>query len=105
MNVKPLRERVLVDIIRTEEKTPGGIILPTSQARKKTQSGYITAIGVVSNENEKNIIKIGAKILFDQFAGTVINIDDKDYLIINNHDILAVVSDDTKCGVVKSEDE
>jgi len=86
MNVKPLGNRVLITVKETEEKTAGGIYIPQT-AQEKTQRGVIEAIGT----DEDLSVKVGDEIVYDKYAGTQINVDDKEYLIISGDDILAIV--------------
>ncbi len=86
MNVKPLGNRVLIKVKETEEKTAGGIFIPQT-AQEKTQRGVVEAIGT----DEDLAVKVGNEIVYDKYAGTQINIDDKDFLIISGDDILAII--------------
>jgi len=89
MNIKPLGERVVVEPTPAEEKTAGGIIIPDT-AKEKPQYGTVVA---VPDENKDNpvTVKIGNKVLYGKYSGTEITIDDKDYLIMNESDILAII--------------
>ncbi|MDR3249171.1 MAG: co-chaperone GroES [Treponema sp.] len=87
MKVKPLADRVIVKLEKSETKSAGGIIIPDT-AQEKTQSGVVVAIG-----DDKEVIKVkpGDKILYDKYAGTQIKIDGDDHLVIKMQDILAIV--------------
>ncbi|GHT56721.1 10 kDa chaperonin [Spirochaetia bacterium] len=87
MKVKPLADRVIVKLEKTEAKTAGGIIIPDT-AQEKTQEGVVVEVG-----DDKEVIKVkaGQKILYDKYAGTQIKIDGNDHLILKMQDILAVV--------------
>jgi chaperonin GroES len=87
MKVKPLADRVIVKLEKTEAKTAGGIIIPDT-AQEKTQSGVVVEVG-----DDKEVIKVspGQKILYDKYAGTQIKIDGNDHLILKMQDILAIV--------------
>ncbi len=86
MAIKPLGERVLVEIKTSEEKTSGGIVIPQA-AQEKTQEGVVVSIG----ESEAIKVKAGDKIIYDKYAGTQFKIDDKDHLLLKYEDILAVI--------------
>lgn len=86
MKIKPLNDRILVKVLPPEEKTKGGLFLPQT-AQEKTQEGIVEAIG----ESDQIKVKVGDKIIYDKYAGTSLKIDEQDYLILKNNDILAVV--------------
>jgi chaperonin GroES len=87
MKVKPLADRVIVKLEKSETKSAGGIIIPDT-AQEKTQSGVVVAVG-----DDKEVIKVapGQKILYDKYAGTQIKIDGDDHLIVKMSDILAII--------------
>jgi chaperonin GroES len=82
---KPLKDRVFVSYTEELEKTAGGLYIPDS-AKEKPQSGKVEAVG-----EEVKGLKVGDKILFDKYSGSKINIDNKDYLIIKEEDILGIL--------------
>ena len=82
---KPLKDRVFVSYTEELEKTAGGLYIPDS-AKEKPQSGKVEAVG-----DEVKSLKVGDKILFDKYSGSKINIDNKDYLIIKEEDILGIL--------------
>jgi len=90
--LKPLADRVLVKPLSEEEVTKGGIILPDT-AREKPQRGEIIAVGPGRLDEEgKRIameLKKGDKVLYAKYAGTEVKIDDDEYLILRESDILA----------------
>lgn len=86
MKIKPLNDRILVKVLPPEEKTKGGLFLPQT-AQEKTQEGIVEAIG----DSDQIKVKVGDKIIYDKYAGTSLKIDEQDYLILKNNDILAVV--------------
>ena len=94
MKVRPLHDRVLVQILDTEETTKGGIIIPDT-AKEKPQEGKVIAVGTgrtLEDGSKKPLeIKKGDKVLFSKYGGTDISIDGEDYLILREEDILAVV--------------
>jgi chaperonin GroES len=87
MKVKPLADRVIVKLEKSETKSAGGIIIPDT-AQEKTQSGVVVDVG-----DDKEVIKVspGQKILYDKYAGTQIKIDGIDHLILKMQDILAII--------------
>jgi chaperonin GroES len=87
MKFKPLKDRVFVKYSEEAEKTAGGIYIPES-AKEKPQKGVIEAVG-----SEVKEIKVGDVILFDKYSGSKINIDNNEYLIIKEEDILGIVQD------------
>ena len=94
MKVKPLGDRVLVEPLEKEEKTKGGIIIPDT-AKEKPQEGKVIAVGTGKLDDEgKKIsfnVKKGDKVLLPKFGGTEIKLDSKDYQIVREDDILAVI--------------
>lgn len=89
VNVKPLADRVLVEPAAAEEKTAGGIIIPDT-AKEKPQKGIIVAVGH-GKPDEPMTVKAGDTVLYGKFAGTEINIEGKDYLIMRESDLFAIV--------------
>ena len=91
MKLRPLGDRVLLKIEKAESKSPGGIIIPDI-AKKKLQTGIVVAIGGDTGAIvEVREIKVGEKVMFDQYAGTTVEIDKEDHLIVKIQDIIAVV--------------
>jgi chaperonin GroES len=89
VNVKPLADRVLVEPAAAEQKTAGGIIIPDT-AKEKPQKGIVVAIGN-GKKDEPLTVKVGDQVLYGKYSGTEINIEGKDYLIMRESDILAVI--------------
>ena len=89
VNVKPLADRVLVEPAAAEQKTAGGIIIPDT-AKEKPQKGTVVAIGT-GKKDEPLTVKVGDKVLYGKYSGTEINVEGKDYLIMRESDILAVI--------------
>ena len=87
MKFKPLKDRVFVKYSEEAEKTAGGNYIPES-AKEKPQKGVIEAVG-----SEVKEIKVGDIILFDKYSGSKINIDNNEYLIIKEEDILGIIQD------------
>lgn len=89
VKVKPLADRVLIEPMEAEEKTSSGIYIPDT-AKEKPQKGTIIAVG--SGTKDVNMeVKVGDIVLYGKYAGTEITIDGKDYLIMKQSDILAVI--------------
>ncbi|MFN8256993.1 MAG: co-chaperone GroES [Bacteroidales bacterium] len=89
MTMKPLGTRVLIEPLKAEERTQGGLIIPDS-AKEKPQSGKVIAVGPGSKD-EPMEVKIGDIVLYGKYSGTEVSIDNKDYLIMSQSDILAIV--------------
>jgi len=83
---KPLKDRVFVSYTEELEKTAGGLYIPDS-AKEKPQSGKVEAVG-----DEVKSLKVGDKILFDRYSGSKISIDNTEYLIIKEEDVLGILS-------------
>ncbi|HIE15927.1 MAG TPA: co-chaperone GroES [Bacteroidales bacterium] len=86
---KPMPGKVLIEPVSAEEKTSGGIIIPDS-AKEKPSKGKIVAIGKEEDDN-KSELNIGDTVLYGKYSGTELQIDEKDYLILNKEDILLVI--------------
>ena len=89
VNVKPLADRVLVEPAAAETKTASGIIIPDT-AKEKPMRGKIVAIGN-GKPDEPMTVKVGDTVLYGKYAGTELSIDGKDYLIMKESDIYAIV--------------
>ena len=93
MNIKPLGDRVVIKLIENEETTKGGIVLPNS-AKEKPQMAEVLAVGPGGNVDGKDIkmeVKIGDKIIYSKYAGTEVKLDDAEFIIVRQSDILAIV--------------
>jgi chaperonin GroES len=95
MNVVPLNDKILIERVEAEEKTAGGIVLPDT-AREKPKQGKILSMGegkVLDNGKRAAFqVKKGDVVLFTSYAGSEVKVDGKEYLIMSEDDILAVVS-------------
>jgi chaperonin GroES len=89
ISIKPLADRVLVEPAAAEEKTASGIIIPDT-AKEKPQRGQIIAVGS-GKKDEPLTVKVGDTVLYGKYSGTEISIDGKDYLIMRESDIFAVL--------------
>ncbi len=94
MKVKPLQDRILVSRLKGEEKTKGGLFIPDSAKEKPMQGEVVAAGGGRITEDGKKIpmdVKVGDIVLFAKYSGNEVKIDDKEYLIMKEDDVLAVV--------------
>lgn len=89
VNIKPLADRVLIEAAAAETKTAGGIIIPDS-AKEKPQKGKVIAVGG-GKKDEPMTVKVGDTVLYGKYAGTELQIDGKEYLIMKESDIYAIV--------------
>lgn len=89
VNIKPLADRVLIEPSQAEEKTAGGIIIPDT-AKEKPQRGTVVAVGP-GKKDEPLTVKTGDVVLYGKYAGTEISIDNNDYLIMRESDIVAII--------------
>jgi len=94
MKIRPLADKVLVQRLEAENKTAGGIVLPDT-AKEKPQQGKIVAVGegkiLDDGSARKMQVKKGDAVLFTSYAGTDVKIDGKEYLIMSESDIMAVI--------------
>ena len=96
MQLQPLADRVVVQPLNEEEKTPGGIYLPDT-AKEKPQEGKVVAVGP-GRVNDKGqridmTVKVGDRVVYSKYAGTEVEIGGEEYLILSEADILAIVQD------------
>lgn len=91
--IKPLGDRVVIEVAAGDLKTASGIVLPDT-AKEKPQEGKVVAVGtgkVLENGQRVALeVKAGDKIIFSKYAGTEVKIEGKDYLIVSERDILAI---------------
>ena len=93
MNIKPLFDKVVVEAVTVEEKTKSGFFLPSS-AQEKPQTCVVVAVGpggIVDGKEVKMQVKVGDKVLCAKYAGTDFKVDGKEFTIIKQSDILAIV--------------
>ena len=95
MKFRPLHDRVVVKRIEQEGKSKGGIIIPDT-AKEKPQEGEVIAVGPGARDEAGNIhaldVKVGDRVLFGKWSGTEIKIDDVDYLVMKESDIVGVIA-------------
>ena len=89
MKFKPLHDRVLIEVLDSSEKTAGGIIIPDT-AQEKPQKGTIVAVGS-GKKDEPMTVKIGDTVLYGKYSGTELKLEGKDFLIMREADILAII--------------
>ena len=89
LNIKPLADRVLVEPAPAETKTASGLIIPDN-AKEKPQQGTIAAVGN-GKKDHKMTVKVGDTVLYGKYAGTELKLDGKEYLIMREEDILAII--------------
>ena len=89
MNIKPLHDKVLIKRVDEETKTAGGIIIPDT-AKEKPQKGTVVAVGPGTKDVQMSV-KIGDTVIYGKYAGTEFHFDGKDYLIMRENDIIAII--------------
>ena len=93
MKFRPLHDRVLIEVLDSEEKTSGGIIIPDT-AKEKPQEGKVVAVGPGAKTDDGKIIpmdvKIGVLVLFVKWSGTEVKIDGKEYSIMKESDVMRI---------------
>jgi chaperonin GroES len=94
MKIRPLGDKVLVERVEAESKTAGGIVLPDT-AKEKPQRGRVVSVGegkTLENGTRKEVqVKKGDVVLFTSYAGTEIKVESKEFLIMDESDIMAVI--------------
>jgi chaperonin GroES len=94
ISFKPLGDRVVIEVVKREEKTAGGIYLPDS-AKEKPMEGTVVSVGKGSRDSQGNLVpmelKNGDRIVFGKWAGTEVKIDGKEYLIMKESDVMGVM--------------
>ncbi|MFM7016499.1 MAG: co-chaperone GroES [Bacteroidota bacterium] len=89
VNIKPLADRVIVEVSPAEEKTASGLIIPDT-AKEKPQKGTVVAVGN-GKKDEPMTVKVGDTVLYGKYAGTEVSVDGQEYLIMRESDIFAIV--------------
>ncbi|MGN0388722.1 MAG: co-chaperone GroES [Suilimivivens sp.] len=93
MNMKPLGERVVLKRLEAEEKTKSGILLPDS-AKEKPQEALVVAVGPgkeTDGKMSKMQVKEGDKVIYAKYEGTEVKLDDVEYIIVDQKDIMAIL--------------
>lgn len=95
MKIKPISNHILIEPIKEEEKTKTGILLPDTAEKEKPEQGKVIAVGPGRKNSSGKVfpmdVKPGDKVLFTKYGPSEIKVDDKEYLIAKEEDILAVV--------------
>jgi len=95
MNIKPLSNYILIEPIKEEEKTKTGILLPQTAEKERPEQGLVIAVGPGRKTSSGKVvpmeIKVGQKVLFTKYGPNEIKVDDKEYLIAKEDDILAII--------------
>lgn len=98
VNVRPLHDRILVKRVEEQETVKGGIIIPDT-AKEKPQEGEVIAVGNGKKTEEGKVlpldVKVGDRILFGKYSGTDIRIEDNEYLILREEEVLGVLQNGT----------
>ena len=89
VNIQPLADRVLVEPAAAEEKTASGLYIPDT-AKEKPQKGVIVAVGN-GKKDEPLTVKVGDTVLYGKYSGTELTVEGKDYLIMREADIFAIL--------------
>ncbi|MFA5479246.1 MAG: co-chaperone GroES [Candidatus Muiribacteriota bacterium] len=94
-NLKPIGNRVVIEVKKPEEKTAGGIVLPDTASKDRPQEGNVIAVGPGKTADNGSVVamqvKKGDKVLFSKYSGTEVKLDSKEYLILSENDILAII--------------
>ena len=93
MKLKPLCDRVVIKMVEAEETTASGIIL-TASAQEKPQVAEIIEVGpggVVDGKEVKMEVKVGDQVIYSKYSGTEVKLDDEEYIIVKQSDILAII--------------
>lgn len=86
-NIRPLRDNILVKLLKKDSKTKSGIVLPEIASEDKPQEGKVIAIG----DSKEIKVKIGQTVIFAKYSGSEVKINNEDYLLLKNEDLLAIV--------------
>ncbi len=89
INIKPIGDRVVIESSEAETKTASGLYIPDT-AKEKPQHGKVIAVGA-GKKDEPMTVKVGDKVLYGKYAGTEVTVDGKEYLIMKEADIFAIV--------------
>ena len=93
MKLTPLGDKVVLKAIKEEEKSKSGIIL-TGEAKEKPQQAEVIAVGpggIVDGEEVKMQVKVGDTVIYSKYSGTEVTLEDEDFIIVSQSDILAIV--------------
>lgn len=93
MNLKPFSDRVVIKMVENEETTKSGIVLP-GNAKEKPQMAEVVAVGpggIVDGKEVKMYVEVGDKVIINKYAGTEVKLDNVEYTIVKQSDVLAKV--------------
>lgn len=97
IKILPLADYVLIEPIKEEEKTKAGILLPETAEKEKPEQGKVIAVGPGKRDEKGNLIplsvKVGQRVLFKKYGPDEIKVDEKEYLICKEEDILAIIEE------------
>lgn len=95
MNIKPLNDHILIEPMKVEEKTKSGILLPDTAEKERPEQGKVIEVGpgkrTMAGKNLPMEVKKGDKVLFTKYGPTEIKVNDKEYLIAKQEDVLAII--------------
>ena len=95
MNIKPLSDHILIEPVKEEEKTKFGILLPDTASKEKPEEGIVIAVGPGRKTEDGKIVPVsvmpGQKVLFTKYGPNEIKVEEKEYLIAREDDILAII--------------
>lgn len=95
--IRPLADRVVIKPVEREEKTKGGIFLPDTASKERPMEGTVLAVGEGRRDDNGKLVamsvKVGDKVLFAKYSGTEYKVDDVEYLILAEKDILGIVQE------------
>ena len=87
--LKPLKDRVVIQMVEQEEKTAGGLFLPTA-AQEKLQFARVLAVSEFTEEKDRQV-QVGDRVVFEKYTGTEVKLDGQEYIIVKEQDIIANV--------------
>ena len=87
--LKPLKDRVVIQMVEQEEKTAGGLFLPTA-AQEKLQFAIVLAVSEFTEEKDRQV-QVGDRVVFEKYTGTEVKLDGQEYIIVKEKDIIAIV--------------
>ncbi len=94
VKISPLGDRVLVERIEADQRSPGGIVLPGT-AKEKPQEGIVRAVGKGGKDKNGNVtpvaVKVGDKIIFGKYSGSEIKLEGKEYVVVREDDIIGII--------------
>ena len=93
MTIRPLADRVVIKLVEAEEKTKSGLIL-TAASQEKPQIAEVIAVGpggIVDGKEVTMLVSVGDKVIYSKYAGTEVELDGVEYLVVKQNDILAVI--------------